>query len=71
MTEKHKKEKCLVGLPTIAQEAFYPPISIAFLRKILKENKVMHLKFGRQIAIYASSLKRQLEKNSEIAKRIK
>lgn len=72
MTENHKEEeKCLIGLPTIAQKAFDPPISVSYLRKILKENDVIYLKFGRQIAIYASSLKKQLEKNSQIAQRIK
>lgn len=72
MSEKgQEKEKCLMGLPTIAQEAFHPPISVAFLRKILKENDIICLKFGRQIGIYRSSLKEQLEKNPQIAQRIK
>lgn len=70
-TKPTEKEKCLVGLPIIAQEAFHPPISVSFLRKILKENKVICLKLGRQTGIYASSLKEQLEKNTEIAQRIK
>lgn len=72
MDENHKEEeKCLMGLPTIAQKAFDPPISVSFLRKILKENNIICLKLGRQIAIYPSTLKEQLEKYCQIAQSIK
>ena len=61
---KLEEECLLVGLGTIAQKAFDPPISIPCLRKLLKENNVKYLVVGRQIAIYPSSLKAQLEKNT-------
>jgi len=63
MTDKHIEERPLVGLGTIANW-FNPPISVSFLRKILQDKRIEYFRLGRQIAIYPSSLRNQLEKNS-------
>ena len=63
MTTIPTEERLLVGLGTIANKAFDPPISIPSLRSLLRKNNVKWITVGRQIAIYSSSLKDQLEKN--------